>query len=72
VPRYLVTLKSHAEGPADEIFVDVPARSFVAAIRTAVRACKGMGPWAVMQAVPWPKHLRSADDAARKMASGAR
>lgn len=70
--RFLVTLTSHADGPADELFVDVWERSTVAAIREARRACRGMGTFALMRAVPWPPAFASVGDAARSLASGER
>ena len=64
--RFLVTLRTHAHGPADEFFVEVRSASVVAAIRDAVRSCAGMGPFAIMRAVPWPRGLRCVEHAASR------
>jgi hypothetical protein len=68
VRRYLVTLQSHAEGPCDVVYVDARAVAPLRAIANAVRDCAGMGPWAVMRAVPWPRGVSSAEDAAARAA----
>ena len=70
--RFLVTLRSHAEGPVDEHFVDVKARSIPGAIAAALKACPGVGAWAIAQAIPWPSGARGLDDAVRRQAAGAR
>ncbi len=67
--KFLVTLKTHADGPADELFVEVRATSPLAAAREASRSCRELGPFAVMRAVPWPRGVRCAEDAARKLAA---
>lgn len=67
--RWLVTLKSHAEGPADVLCVDVRAVSPLAAIREVIRACRGMGSWAVMTADGWPRGVASAEAAIVRLAA---
>lgn len=70
--RFLVTLTSHVDGPADELFVDVRERCVLRAIKKASAECAELGPFAIMRAVPWPRRFSCVNDAARKMASGAR
>lgn len=66
VTRFLIIFRSHASGLADEHFVRVSAPSVPAAIAHALRACPPFGPWAVAQAVPWPRGCRSIDQAIEK------
>ncbi len=65
-----MTLRTHASGPADELFVDVRAASFVSAIKDAMATCPGLGPFVLMRAVPWPRGVSCAEDAAKKLAVG--
>jgi len=69
--RFLVTLRTHACGPSDEFFVEVRSASVVSAIRDAVGVCRGMGPFALMRAQPWPRGVRCAEHAARRAAAAA-
>lgn len=70
--RWLVIFSSHPTPPVDQVVVDVWSPTMLAAIAEAKREIGGvMGQWAKVEAAPWPRGVRSANDVAKKLAAAA-
>jgi len=68
--RFLVIFRSHAEGPADEHYVDVQAPTGLGAVALARRLSPPPHDWAVAEAKSWPARTRTLN-AAIKLVSNA-
>jgi hypothetical protein len=69
VRRFLVIFRSHAEGPADEHYVDVEAGSGLAAVAKARQLSPPPHGWAIAEAKPWPARTRTLNAAVKLVSS---